>query len=76
MKLSQISAWSARISDAPKDGTLILMRHPDWDCPAVVKWTVYDEWSGWTFAESVLSDIAGSVEDEELQRAEWALLPA
>lgn len=68
------SAWSAALNEAPHDRP-ILMRHPSWDCLAVVKWTTHDSWSGWCYVETVLSDIAGAVDDSELPKCEWAHVP-
>jgi len=66
--------WSADLTSAPKTQQ-ILMRHPDWECPAVVKWGAYDDWSGWVYADTLLADVAGSVDDEFLSGAEWAPIP-
>lgn len=65
-----MSAWSADVEAAPKDGTSVLFRHPEWECPAVMKF----EGDGWMFAETALQDIDESLIDTD--GVEWALLPS
>jgi hypothetical protein len=71
-----MSAWSKDLDKIPTDGTHVLMRHPDWECLAVVKYGRYDEWSGWLFVETLISDAAGSVDEELLPTIEWAHIPS
>jgi len=68
-----MSAWSSDFSNAPKDVQL-LVRHPDWECPAIVKWSEEFDASGeWLFVESALAEIDGGV--AELDLIEWAAIP-
>lgn len=66
-----MSAWSRNLEAAPRDEQ-ILVRHEEWQCPAVVAWNdVYNEWC---FAEEALQEMDGSL--ISLDGFEWALLPA
>lgn len=69
-----MSAWSKDLTKAPKDKQ-ILFRHPETNCPIVVYWGEYDDWKGWLFADDLISDVVGSVEEEILPDIEWAELP-
>ena len=74
MSDATVTAWSSDLSAAPRDRQ-ILMRHPDWECPAVMNWHSHELWQGWIFSEPILSDITGSIDDDELVRCKWAPLP-
>lgn len=69
-----MSAWTKGLGDAPHDKP-IMVRLPTWDCPAVIKHQKFDDGECWTFVEQLLSDIAGGLEPEEVEIAEWAHIP-
>lgn len=69
-----MSAWSKDLSQAPKDKQ-IMFKHPDWECPVIVYWVSEHSWSGWLFAEPLLSDVQGEIDEEDYPDIEWAELP-
>lgn len=69
-----MSAWTKGIKDAPINKQ-ILFRHPDWDCPVVIVFKTYEDQSYWEFAEELISDTAGEVEQDVLDEGEWAEIP-
>lgn len=69
-----MSAWSNDLSNAPKDKQ-IMFRHPDWECPVIVYWAEHEEWKGWLFADSLLSDVQGAIDEEDYTAIEWANIP-
>lgn len=71
-----MSAWSSDFEAAPKDGTQILVRHVDWDCPAVMYWVDEDdtvEEPYWGFAEELLSEAESGILD--IEGCQWAPIP-
>lgn len=67
------SNWSSDISLAPR-GPHLLFRHPEWQCPAIVRWTdEYDGLGEWVFCEELLAEADGSIFSTE--GMEWAMLP-
>lgn len=69
-----MSAWSKDFSKTPKDKPF-LVRQDVWDCPAVMKYVEYPNWKGYVFVEQVLADIAGGLDDDEVDHCEWAPVP-
>lgn len=69
-----MSAWSKDLSQAPKNKQ-ILFRTTAWECPCVVYWGEYEDWKGWLFADSLISDVQGSVDEEDLPTIEWTHIP-
>lgn len=69
-----MSAWSKDLSQAPKDKQ-IMFRHPDWECPCFVYWASEHGWCGWLFADSLLSDAQGEIEEEDFPDIEWTHIP-
>ena len=66
-------AWCGDFHLAPR-GPQILVRHPEWECPAVMKWTDDYSVSGeWVFCESAIAEIDGALID--LSGCEWTDLP-
>lgn len=56
---------------------MFLVRHEEWDCPCVVIWTSFEDSGVYLgFAEAVLIDICGSVDEDMYPGMEWAPLPA
>lgn len=71
-----MSAWKKLkgSKEAPKDGTQILVRHGEWDCPAVVYWDA--DGNEWVFAEMLLVEIGDvAIDADTLKGAEWTLIP-
>jgi hypothetical protein len=73
-KARDMSAWSSNFATAPSE-TIVLVRHPEWGCPALLKLTFeFSPATGdWVFCESVLQDIDGGL--ISTAGCEWALLP-
>jgi hypothetical protein len=69
-----MSAWKKGLNDAPRDRH-ILVRIPSWDCPCVMTFNSYDDDGYWEFVETLLSDVAGGLEPDEIEVAEWAEIP-
>lgn len=69
-----MSAWKKGLGGAPKDAQ-VLVRLPEWDCPAIMKHEQEHGADGWAFCEQLLGDVAGWLEPDEESRAEWALIP-
>ena len=69
-----MTAWTKGITGAPRDRQ-ILFRLPTWDCPAVIRFMQEDGETWWHFCESLIADVAGAVDDEELANGEWTLMP-
>lgn len=69
-----MSAWNKNLADAPRDEQL-LVRLPEWDCPAIVRYATHNGEGWWEFCEELLSDAAGDLGQDAVDRAEWARLP-
>jgi hypothetical protein len=72
------TAWSKDWTKAPTDGTQILVRHADWDCPAVMHYVDIDgddtaDGPYWAFTEDVIAVTEGGLVDTD--ECEWALMP-
>lgn len=67
--------WTSDFTNAPTDGTQILVRHPDWQCPAVAYWDT--DVGEWLFAEEVIAGIDGGIilDDADGGSLEWVAIP-
>lgn len=74
LKFKGESTWTKGLKKAPK-GKPILVRTPEWDCPAVMRYETEGSQHGWGYVEKTLADIAGWLNDDEVKSAEWAHLP-
>ena len=53
---AEVQAWTS-ISDAPKDGTILLVNDTTGTTPwAAARWVEGDEWSGWIYDDDALQD--------------------
>lgn len=66
--------WRKGLQDAPQDKP-ILVRLAKWDCPCVMRYEIFEDVGYWGFCEVVLADIAGALEPDEVDAAEWAPMP-
>ena len=73
-RIERMRGGSSNLAAAPKE-TQVLMRHSEWECPAVVKFTEeYSPLGEWVFCETALAEVDGAIID--LEGCEWAPLPA
>lgn len=69
-----MSTWTKDLSLAPKDKQL-LVRHPDWECPAIIEWKEYEDEQFWGFSDEMIEDVSGSLDLKFVPECEWMVIP-